>query len=193
MNSHLVSLSLIGDLWYYISLPLVHPLLTFVSHPCPYLSAHPIGHFLWCSVSCCGPDSAVQRSCTHKWGQGVSCGYLIRRWQLLLELLFYHAPMAGPLGLELPLGCSRRLPLAAWRFPLPWFGLSRAGSSSAVYLSNLDSFCSYSDISSFSAWAMGPIWNGSGPYILWPYNSPSKSCYPTPRAGRRILMLLGLY
>ena len=42
-------------------------------------------------------------------------------WQLLLELLFHHAPMAGPLDLELPLGCSRRLPLVVWRFPLPWF------------------------------------------------------------------------
>ena len=29
--------------------------------------------------------------------------------------------MAGPLGSELPLGCSRGLPLAAWRFPLTWF------------------------------------------------------------------------
>ena len=29
--------------------------------------------------------------------------------------------MVGPLGLELPLGCSRGLPLVMWRFPLPWF------------------------------------------------------------------------
>ena len=29
--------------------------------------------------------------------------------------------MAGSLGSELPLGCSRGLPLATWRFPLPWF------------------------------------------------------------------------
>ena len=124
MNSRLVSLPrapLVGDLSYYISLPLVHPLLTLVSHPCPYLSARPIDHSFWCSVSCCGPDSTVQRSRPHKWGQGISCGYLIRRWQLLLKLLFYHAPMAGPLGSKLPLGCSRGLPLVAWRFPLPWF------------------------------------------------------------------------
>ena len=125
MNSHLVSLPrsppLVGDLWYYISLPLVHPLLTLVSHPHPYLSACPIGHSFWRSVSCCGLDSTIQGSRPHKWGQGVSCGYLIRRWQLLPELLFYHAPMAGPLGSELPLGCSRGLPLVALRFPLPWF------------------------------------------------------------------------
>ena len=110
-----------GDLWYYISLPLVHPLPTLVSHPCPYLSAHPIDHSFLRSVSCCGPDSTVQGSRPHKWGQGVSCRYLIRSWQLLLELLFYNAPMAGPLDSELPLGCLRGLPLAAWRFPLPWF------------------------------------------------------------------------
>ena len=129
MDSHLVSLPrstlqpppLVGDLWCYISLLLVHPLPTLVSHPCLYLSAHPIGHSFWCSVSCCGPDSTVQGSCPHKWGQGVSCGYLIRRWQLLLELLFYHAPTTGPLGSELPLGCLRGLPLAVWRFPIPWF------------------------------------------------------------------------
>ena len=126
MNSHLVSLprsppSLVGDLWYYISLPFVHPLPTLLSHPCPYLSTHPIGHSFWCFVSCCGLDSTVQGSRPHKWGQDVSCGYLIRRWQLLLELLFYHTPMAGPLGSKLPLGCSRGLPLAAWCFPLLWF------------------------------------------------------------------------
>ena len=62
-----------------------------------------------------------QLSRPHKWGQGVSWGYLIRRWQLLLGLLFYCAPMAGPLGSELLLGCSRGLPLATWRFPLLWF------------------------------------------------------------------------
>ena len=38
-----------------------------------------------------------------------------------MKFLFYHAPMASPLGSELPLGCSRGLPLATWRFPLPWF------------------------------------------------------------------------
>ena len=125
MNFHLVSLPrhplFVGDIWYYISLPLVHPLPTLVSHPCQYLSARPIGHSFWCSVSCCGPDSTVQGSRPHKWGQGISCGYLIRRWQFLLELLFYHAPMAGPLGSKLFLGFSRGLPLAVWRFPLPWF------------------------------------------------------------------------
>ena len=87
----------------------------------PYLSTRPIGHVFWRSVSCCGPDSTVQRSRPYKWGQGVSCGYLIRRWQLLPEFPFYYAPMVNPLGSKLPLGCSRGLPLAAWRFPLPWF------------------------------------------------------------------------
>ena len=69
---------------------------------------------LWPRLHCPG-------SRPHKWGQGVSCGYLIRRWQLLLELLFYHAPMTGLLGSKLPSGCSRGLPLATWRFPFPWF------------------------------------------------------------------------
>ena len=125
MNSRLVSLPrplpFVGDLSYYISFPFVHHLPTLVSHPYPFLSARPIGHSFWRSVSCYGPNSTVQRSRSHKWGQGVSYGYLIRRWQLLPELFFYHTLMAGPLGSKLPLGCSNGLPLAAWRFPLPWF------------------------------------------------------------------------
>ena len=105
----------------YIFFSLVHPPPPLVSHPCPYLSARPIGHFFWRSVSCCGPHRTVQGSRPHKWGQGVSCRYSIRRWQLLLGLLFYHAPMADPLGSESPLGSSRGLPLAMWRLPLLWF------------------------------------------------------------------------
>ena len=34
---------------------------------------------------------------------------------------------------------------------------------------------------------------GRGRQFLCPHNSPSKSCCPTPWAGRRILMFLGLY
>ena len=100
---------------------LVHPHLTLVSHPCPYLSARPISHFFWCSMSCCDQNRTIQGSCPHKWGQDVSCGYLMRRWLPLLELPLYHASMAGPLRSRFPLGCSRRLPLAAWLFPLTWF------------------------------------------------------------------------
>ena len=50
---------LVGDLSYYISLPLVHPFPTLVSHTCPYLCARPIGHSFQRSVSCCGSDSTV--------------------------------------------------------------------------------------------------------------------------------------
>ena len=100
---------------------LIHPPPILVSHPCSYLSARPIGYSFWGSMSCCGPHYIVQGSRPHKWGQGVSCVYLIRRWQLLLKLLFYHALMADTLGSKLPLGCSRGLLLATWHFPLPWF------------------------------------------------------------------------
>ena len=89
-------LSALGDLYCYIPLSSVHPPPTLVSHPCPYSSARPIGHSFWRSVSCYGPHRTVQGSHPHQWSQGVSCGYLVRRWQLLLGLLFYHAPMASP-------------------------------------------------------------------------------------------------
>ena len=68
-----------GDLCCYIFLSSVHPPPTLVSHPCLSSSAHPIGHFSWCFMSCCGPHCPVQGSHPHQWGQGVSCGYLIRR------------------------------------------------------------------------------------------------------------------
>ena len=59
-----------------------------------------ISHFFWRSVSCCGPHRPIQWSHPHQWGQGVSCGYLIRRWLLLLGLSLHHSPMASPYGLE---------------------------------------------------------------------------------------------
>ena len=71
---------LLGDLCCYISLFSVHPPPTLVSHLYLYLSARPIGHSFWRSVSCCGPHRIVQGSHLHQWGQDVSCEYLIRRW-----------------------------------------------------------------------------------------------------------------
>ena len=52
----------LGDLCCYIFLFSVHPSPTLVSHPCPYSSAHLIGHSFWCFVSCCGPHCTVQGS-----------------------------------------------------------------------------------------------------------------------------------
>ena len=49
----------LGDLCCYISLSSVHPPSTLVSHPCPYLSARPIGHSFWHSVSYYGPHRTV--------------------------------------------------------------------------------------------------------------------------------------
>ena len=34
---------------------------------------------------------------------------------------------------------------------------------------------------------------GQGTQILWPHNSPSKSCCLEPRTGRRVLTFLGLH
>ena len=64
---------------YIIQLFLDHLGPTFVSHPCLYLSARPISHSFWRSVSCGDQDNTVQGSCPHKWGQDISCEYLMRR------------------------------------------------------------------------------------------------------------------
>ena len=42
------------------------------------------------------PPCPVQGLHPHQWGQGISCGYLIRWWQLLLGLSLHHSPMASP-------------------------------------------------------------------------------------------------
>ena len=139
-----------------------HPGPTLVSHPRLYLSARPINHSFWCSMSCGDPDSIAQESCLHKWGQDVSCGHLMRRWQLILELLFHYFPMVASLHLCFPLERSRRLPLVACRPLLLW---SRFAENRIV-LGNVSWQCgpfrSSSDISSSLAWALDLIWDGSG-------------------------------
>ena len=71
-------------------------------------------------MSCGDLDNTIHESCPHKWGQDVSCGYLMQKWQLILELLFHYSRMTVSLHLCFPLGRSRRLPLVACHFLLPW-------------------------------------------------------------------------
>ena len=107
------SLALYMSFW---SILVLH-LLVIHAHTWVHIPSATLSDALWAVVT----QIALSRgSRPHKWGQDVSCGYLIRRWQTLLELLLYHAPMVGPLRLGFPLGCSRRLPLVVWRFPLLW-------------------------------------------------------------------------
>ena len=71
------------------------------------------------------------------------------------------------------------------------FGLPRIWLSSVVQFGGLDSIHLSSGISYSSAWAWYLM--GRSPQILWPHNSPSKSCCPDPRTGRRILTFSGLH
>ena len=107
--------------YYIIYFFLDHPGPTLVSHPYLYLSARPINYSFWHSASCGDPDSTVQGSCPHKWGQDISCEYLMRRWQFILELFFHYCPIAISLHLCFPLGHPGKLPLVACHFLLPWF------------------------------------------------------------------------
>ena len=86
----------------------------------PILEWSLISHSFWRSTSCGDPDNTVQGSYPHKWSQDVSCGYLMRRWQLILELLLHYTLMTVSLHLCIPLGRSGRLPLVACCFLLPW-------------------------------------------------------------------------
>ena len=75
---------------YPILVDLGHP---FVDHADRYSSACPIYRLPKPSVSCNNQGSTAQGSFPHYCGQIVSCGHLMRRWQLLLELLLHHTPM----------------------------------------------------------------------------------------------------
>ena len=132
----------LDDLCCYIFLSFVHLLPTLVSHLCLSSSARPIGHSFWRSVSCYGPHCSVQGSHPYQWGQGVSCGYLIRRWRLLLGLSLPHSPMASPYDLESLLRSLSGLPLVTWRVSLPWFWLAeeRVVLDSTIWWSGFPSF-----------------------------------------------------
>ena len=95
---------------------------------------------------------------------------------------------------ELPLGCSRGLPLATWCFPLPWFwsAKDRVVLGSISWQTGFPLFV----IGHFFLLGLGlrldMKW-AEPCQILQPHNSPSKSCCLAPRMGRRILMFSGLY
>ena len=191
MNSQLLSpprslflppLPLLGDLWCYIylcpSFILLLHLLVIHAHTWVHV---PLATLSGVLVSCCGPHCTVQGSRPHKWGQGVNCGYLIRRWQFLLGLLFYHAPMVGPLGLESPLGSSRGLPRATWRLPLLWFWFAkdRVVLGSIFWQSGFPLFV----LGHFFLLDVGlglDMKLAEVSRSLWSHNSPSKSCCPAP-------------
>ena len=71
--------------------------------------------------------------------------------------------------------------------------MPRTESSSAVSQNYLD-FYYLSSAITFIGSGLGPqCKNGSGPQVIGPHNSPSKSCCPTSRSKRRVLVMLHLY
>ena len=81
-------------------------------------------------------------------------------------------------------------------FALPYRETSdmpRTESSSAVSQNYLDFYYLFSAIT-FLGSGLGPqCKNGSGPQIIGPHNSPSKSCCPTSWSERRVLVMPRLY
>ena len=71
--------------------------------------------------------------------------------------------------------------------------MPRTKSSSAVSQNYLD-FNYLSSAITFLGSGLGPqCKNGSGPQIIGPHNSPSKSCCPTSWSERRVLVMPRLY
>ena len=113
LHSYGRSLTLYSSLWTILVLHLlvIHA-YTWVHVP----SATP-SNVLWVVVT----QIALFRGHVHINGdQNVSCGYLMRRWQLILKLLLHYTPVAVSLHLCFPLRRSGRLLLVACRFLLPW-------------------------------------------------------------------------
>ena len=161
----------LGDLCCYIFLSSVYPPPTLVSHPCLSSSARPIGHSFWRSVSCCGPHRLVQGSHPHQWGQGVSCGYLIRRWLLLLGLSLHHSPMASPYDLESLFAILEWIALSDIAFFSPMILACRGEGHPRQY--NLVVWISFIRPRALLPPRRGPwAWYqmGRSPQILWPHN-----------------------
>ena len=79
----------------YSSLPFILLLHLSVIHAYPqvHVPSAILSGALWAAVA----PIVLSRDHIHiKRDQGVSCGYLIRRWRLLLGLSLLHSPMASP-------------------------------------------------------------------------------------------------
>ena len=154
----------------YSSLPFILLLHLSVIHTYPqvYVPSAILSGALWAAVA----PIALSRGHIHiKGGQGVSCVYLIRRWQLFLGLPPHHSPMASPYGLEPLLRSSSGCPRVTWRFFFPMILACRGRHSG-----NLDSLHSSLGTFSSSAWALGLRWNGPKP--LGP-SGPTDTIYKT--------------
>ena len=104
----------------YSPLPFIFFLHLSVIHTSPqvHVPSAILSSALWAVVA----PIALSRGHIHiKGGQGVSCAYLIRRWQLFLGLPPTYSPMASPYGLESLWWSSSGCPRAMWQLFLPWF------------------------------------------------------------------------
>ena len=166
----------------------IHPSPTLVSHPCLSSSARPLSHSFWRFVSCCGPHRPVQGSHPHQMGLGCQlCVFNtkvtafpraasppIPLWLTHMAWNLFYDPQVDVLG--------RRSAFFSHDFGLPRTTLWQFGFPSLVP-------------GHFFLLGMGlgleMEWAETS-RTFWPHDSPSKSCYPAPRAGRRILTFSGL-
>ena len=176
----------------YSSLPFIFLLHLSVIHAYPqvHVPSAILSGALWVAVA----PIALSRGHIHiKGGQGVNCVYLIRRWQLFWGCLPTYSLMASPYGLEYLLWSSSGCPWAMWRFFLPWFwpAKDRVVLGSTFWQFGFPSFVPGHFFLLGVGLGLRMEWDEAS-RTFWPHNSPSKSCCPAPRAGRRILMSSGL-
>ena len=111
------------------------------------------------------------------------------RWQLPLELLLHHAPMAGPLCWSFLLGTPWEAVFKG--MPLFLFTISVGQGQDCPRRCLLANWTLFVYPRTFlpprhGPWALYEV--GRGCWVLLPHNSPSKFCCPTPWAERRVLM-----
>ena len=184
----------LGGLCCYLFLSSVHPPPTLVNHPCLSSSARPLSHSFQRSVSCCDPHCPVQGSHPHQRGSG--CQLCVFN----TEVTAFHGAASPSIPLQLAhmawnlFGDPRVDVLGrCGSFFSHDFGLPRIGSSSAVRSGSLDSFHFIPEHFFLLGVGLGfeMEW-AEASRTFWPHNSPSKSCCPTPQAGKRILMFSDL-
>ena len=116
----------------------------------------------------------------------------MQRWQPLLKLLLHHALIAVSLCWSFSLGWQGGLPLRVCCLFLQWPRFAKDGMVLGEASQQPWAFIIYPWTFPFSR--CGPwVWyeTGRACQIFRPHNSPSKSCCPTLRTKRRVLMFSG--
>ena len=154
-----------------------------------YSRLPPLSVFLLVAIT----ETTLYRGLFPSMWLGRLLAHSMRRWRLFLEPLPHCTPLRVSFYSPFPLG-------ALWGaafddvsfFPSrPWDTEDRVILGCISRPLGLSLHVLGNDSPQCGPWAL--MESGPGPQILWPHNSPSKSCCPDLRTERRVLMRSSLY